>query len=57
MLLKIQNVHEALYQIYEINCPWDRGSGPGLGPIWVYCENVLNLRKSFSQIPHQGEIN
>lgn len=57
MLLKIQNVHEALYQIYEINCPWDRGSGPGLGPIWVYCENVLNLRKSFSQLPHQGEIN
>lgn len=31
-------------------------SGPRLGPIWVYCENVLNLKKSFSQLPHQGEI-
>lgn len=42
MLLKIQYVHGIGI------------SGPRLGPIWVYCENVLNLKKTLS--PPDGEV-
>jgi hypothetical protein len=45
------DVHKALYLNYEIHSPWVRGSGPMIGPIWPYSENVLNLRKSSSLLP------
>lgn len=38
---------EALYQYFETYCPSVRGSDRRSGPIWSYCEHVLNLEKSF----------
>ena len=37
------DVHEAVYLNYKFDDPWVRGSGPSVGPIWPYSENVLNL--------------
>jgi hypothetical protein len=39
------DVLKALYLNCEIHSPWVRCSGPMVGPIWPYSENVLNLRK------------
>ena len=33
--------HKALYLNCEIHSPWVRGSGPMVGPLWPYSENVL----------------
>lgn len=41
------NVHEALTRI--VDCPWVRGPSPMEGSKWPYGENVLNLRKSYSE--------
>jgi hypothetical protein len=38
--------HKGLYQNCDIYGPWIRRSGHRVGPIWLYSENVLNLRKS-----------
>lgn len=40
------DVHEVLYQNYEINGPSVKGSGLRVGPIWQCSKNVINLRKS-----------
>lgn len=39
------NVHEALYQKYEIHSPWVKDSFRA-GLIWIYSKNVINLRIS-----------
>ena len=45
------DAHEALYLNFEIHGPWVRGSGPWVGPIWPYSENVLHIRKFSSILP------
>lgn len=50
------DVHEVLYQNYEINGPSVKGSGLRVGPIWQCSKNVINLRKS-SLLPYTFEKN
>lgn len=45
------NIHQALYQYWEIHGHWDKSSGHRVGPIWPFSENVLNLTKSSSILP------
>lgn len=43
---KSYDVHEALYQNFEIHNPWVRALGPRVGSVWPYRKNVWNLTKS-----------
>lgn len=42
------NVHDALYQNYEICNPRFRGLDLKVGSTWPYCKNVLNFKVFFS---------
>lgn len=45
------DVYEALYLNCEIHISLIRVSDPTAGPIWLYCENVLNIGNSY-QLPY-----
>lgn len=49
--MHVYKVHAAIYQNYEIHGPWIRGTGPRMGMIWPFSENICYLTEIFFSTP------
>lgn len=56
-LIENYDVQKLIFLNCEIRVPWVRDLGLRSWLNWPYCENVLNVRKSFSLLQYIFEIN